>query len=558
MNKATREKRKHEMLGILKLEVATALDRCKDPISFLSDVPEKREHFIPVAGGKHAWLPKVWVSPKDKNGKKIENAPPVLEEPRTIARAFFRVLTLIQKRVRIAGNAAIRSMWLNLDKPLPALDTTQQDPEKKKRVRLEPRADEREVLGTLAYRVVGRELVGGMDEERVPQVSSSVTGAMSRRLAEAFTKSLKKVAIGEESVMNIKDSWPVWLRPTGWRFSRRDGMNISVNLDGTWWNLALRLRKAKQDNYVRGVLSRVAAGEYLRKDLATAVPTQDVWAPGTMGLYREDNKWFVLLQYRRPKPPVLAVKNNIIVHCGLKVFTVALTVEEALNRSQGFWVFGDGFAARRGRIRARRKEIQRCSQLRVPGKGHMYQVNRFKLDNDEAEVVDSFCRKVAARIVGKAINTRSKIWLPELRNIRKRAEESDLDPWIKVAVHQAPWFKIVDYVTQDAAKHGVEVEKFKTFYHTRRCPSCGSLNEAALDFKNWRFNCVKCTYSGHIDRIAIENAIIDLSLAKKVDLPQNSRYWLVREELQQTLNEASKGKMKGKKPPKTKAERDTR
>jgi IS605 OrfB family transposase len=143
----------------------------------------------------------------------------------------------------------------------------------------------------------------------------------------------------------------------------------------------------------------------------------------------------------------------------------------------------------------------------------------------EAGWVTNWLRRAARRIVHLAVEKKAAIYFMDLVNIRKRVEEgSDLPDYVRERVHQAPWFKLRIYIQEAAAKAGIPVHLYKPYYHTKRCPHCGDTSSSNPNYDRWRFVCGKCGYTGHLDRIGIENAFVDLGHTREIQLPPSSDY----------------------------------
>jgi transposase len=475
-----------------------------------------------------AWLPLVWEKEPDADPDK--KAKFRLAEAKSAWRAFTRVLVLIQDRIRIAGNKAIVKMWINRELPLPALDPAST----KKGKRLPPKEGERRPGGTIAYQTLIAEAPGGdaKQGQHVPKISSDVLAATSRRI-DKLTATLWKRKI--PTIPCISDRWPIYLRPQGWRFTGADGKQLAFTIDGTWWEVRLAIprkpgRRGKPDSYVYSTLAKVLTGDPYRGD-PNASPTPKAWIPSTLALQKgKDGKWYVLIGYKHPlREPKVTANNVMIVHCGLRIFALAHDLESSLS-GQGSETFpGADLINARKSFRDRRRSIQGARQLRRPGRGHKYQALRAHLDHREHQWVESWLRRLTSVIIRKALKQRvDTIFFPTFKDIRKRTQNrSDLPNGVRLAVHQAPWFKFGVFLKEACAKHGIGFDTFTPYYHTQRCPLCGHVSKASADYgKRWRFQCTneKCEYMRNLEQVAIQNAFLDLAAAGRITLPAGSSY----------------------------------
>lgn len=490
------KKEKTERTSVLTLQVVTALARTARPPKFDAPPPAEAAQLVPC-GPVDGWRPPIWA----KNGAKWG-----LVVPTNPWRTFERVLALVQKRIRVAGNQTIIELWLNHNKP----------------------KDERTAPGTIAYRTLCAHLVGGDPKqgEEVPHVASDVSAAVSRRIEK-----LCDTLWGRKTptIPTLSERWPIWLRPSGWRFTSKNGREIAVNIDGTWWQLGLALPRASKkgkrppDPYVFTTLRRMVAAEHLRgKTHEEAVPTADLWVPSTLGLRRKGKKWYAMLSYRQPLRPPLPVQNALIVHLGLRAFAVAIDLDGVLGRKPALWIDGRSLHARKFAFRKQYQRLQRdARKFATHGRGHKYQGRRF-VDEKEQAFVDDWLRRRAARIVQQAKRTNARIFVMSTTGMRDRVDASDLPHGVKLATHRVPWFRFAVFIEQAAQREGIPVEPYTARYHTKRCPNpaCGVISASAPRYdKTWRFVCPACKWEASIETVAAHNAVWDLAHAGRIQLP---------------------------------------
>jgi IS605 OrfB family transposase len=509
---------------VLRMEIVTAVNRTA-PGRAPTGIPPDEKSLQPF-GSVQSWVPKF---PRyNKDGTKSEE---VARSPFTV---FQLCMEAIQQRFVFAANDLMVAMWI--DKRLP--------PEKRR-----PRSWHYPFLCNLVTELFfgtqrPQDKHQRMKDFTLKRFSGGFINSMQQRLTSLFSTEQKK---NRYTVPVIRPGLTLYARPDTWRFTRSDGLNLAVNLDGTWWELGLgiprgknRSKKTDRDRYVMSTLHRVHAGEHLRgvpvRDGATGklktdvpVPTRSAWGPGVLGIQKKKGKWYALIEYRHPKPAPLNVPNQLVVHCGLRNFAVALTLDEALNRGFGIWASGDEVEHAHHRFSGRRRAIAHAERFRYGGRGHAsnrirgYQsVRTREMDTREHEWKLSFCRRVAKRIVRHAVQTKSTVWFMDLKDIRKRVEFSDLPKHTHTRVHRAPWFMLRTMIAHAAEKAGIPVKLFTPWYHTKRCPNCGKISEAAVDYRKWRYLCAECDYSGDLDRVAVSNAFIDLNMGGAFDFPNDS------------------------------------
>jgi IS605 OrfB family transposase len=335
----------------------------------------------------------------------------------------------------------------------------------------------------------------------------------------------------------------------------KDGREIAFNFDGTWWRVGLRLprkkgRKRPADPYVMATLKRIVAAEDARGvPHEQALATADRWIPSTLGLQKKAGKWFALISYRQPMRPQIQVQNVMVIHCGLRVFAVANDLQGMLTRRRAEWIHGSPLLARKFRFRKQRQKIQReTRKYAVHGRGHAYQA-RNQIDDKERAFVDDWLRRRALRIVNLAKERNAKIFVMSMDNIRKRVERSDLPDGIRVAVHQAPWFKFRTFIEQDAKKLGVPVETYTPWWHTQRCPNpaCATRSAAFPHYdRTWRFHCTACGYEQNIEVVALQNALWDLANEKRIELPAGVDTTVIFRAIKEEAQEAAETRRKNR------------
>jgi len=499
------KKRADQLTKIVRVEIVTAVSRTSRP-------PKMRDRDAPPVPtlapftDQDAWIPTV-KRKNDKTGKWHEVSP---HSPRV---ACFELLRRCQRRLRHAGNAAMIELFRSARLPLGEMvDTIGKDGKPNKR-RVVENGKTRNTFDTVAYQTICEE----WPSDDLPNVSARVCSALARRIQVMFKKWLK--SDNRDRISTVTDGWPIPIRADAWCFTREDGLNLAFNLDGTWWELGLRIPrknlKAPANPYVMRTLARIAAGESSRGN-PSAVPNSRVWIPGEVGFQFRGGKWYALIQYRQPKPKRVVDQNHMIVHCGLRNFVLAVTLDEALQRRHGIVDDGLDLIRQKYVFRLRRREIQRARKFRKHGHGHAHQKAKLSLDDRDRRWTDNWLRRRAARIVNKAVATKSVIHMMDLKNIRTRAQHSDLPGQVKVRVHQAPWYRFGDYIKQRAAASGLEVHEFEARYHTVRCPKCGKKDKTAPNYgPAWRYTCTECGYTNDIDRTAVDNAFVDFGLMQQ-------------------------------------------
>lgn len=483
--KRREEQRKHELQGALRMEIATAVGRSKGPRGPSTLVP---------FGKEPAWLPTVMQKAKNGNWKKARKPTPNA--------AFFKMLELYQGRIADVGNVMVAEMWTQMqmskiEKGVPSVD---------------------------AYKIL-RRMWHNTD---VPQIASQTASGMARKIYQAcarFWGNSPKKYKTRNKVVEIKDDWPIWIRADAWRFKRDDGFNLAFDLDGTWWEIGLRAPRKRgkkpADPYVFSTLRKIAAGEN-KRNKPDEKPDSIHWIPTTLGLQKRKGKWFALISHRYPKPPEMAVPNKMVVHCGIKNFAVAMDLQGALKRAGGLWIEGDVLFDQKWRFRYRRRMIQQARKVRRHGHGHQAQIDI--LESREKDWVDTWVKRVAATVVARARRFKCAIYCMDTTDIRKDAEASDLPEHVRKAVHRAPWYKLRQAIEHAAAKAGIPFKPYTPFFHTKRCPRCGTSSDSYPNYKTMRFACTNCGHEGHLDRIGVENAFVDLGHQKEITLPPSSDY----------------------------------
>lgn len=504
MDTSVKENRADQLTKIVRVEIVTAVARTSRP-------PKMRDRDAPPIPdlapftAQDAWIPTV--KRRDKKTRKWHDVVP--DSPRA---ACFEMLHRCQRRLRHAGNAAMIELFRAARLPLGEMTETVGKGGKPKKTRVVEPGKSRDTFDTIAYQTICEE----WPSDTLPNVSARVCSALARRVQTMFTKWLKSDS--RDRISTVTEGWPIPIRADAWCFTRADGLNLAFNLDGTWWEVGLRIPrknlKAPADPYVMRTLARVAAGEGERGK-PSAVPNSRVWIPGEVGFQFRSGKWYALIQYRQPKPKKAVDQNHMVIHCGLRNFVLAVTLDEALQRRRG--IIDDGLDLIRQKyvFRMRRREMQRARKFRSGGHGHAHQKAKLSLEDRDRRWTENWLRRRAARIVNHAAATKSVIHIMALKNIRTRAQHSDLPGHVKVRVHQAPWFKFSNYVHQGATAAGLEVHEFEARYHTVRCPSCGTKDKAAPNYgPKWKYVCAECGYTNDLDRTAVDNAFVDFGLMK--------------------------------------------
>ena len=467
-------------------------------------VPPVDDPLAPFGNAKTGWLPQV--RRKDAQGVWNNISPP------SPSVALFEILKRLQQRVRIAGNAALLSMLKESDKTevVGANEIAKQN--------------ERYPFETIAYRTVVKAYP---DATYLPVVSSGgLCAALSQKVAKEF-----KSWIGSrqrDRFPMLSDGWPVWTRKDSWRIVRDDGLNVAFNLDGTWWEIGLKIprknTKMPADPFVMRVLERLVKGEPLRRD--GGAPTVSAWVPGEIGFQFKRGKWYALIQYAQPKPKPFEGQNHMVVHCGLKTFACVATLDEIRTGRIGIREDLLDLNNRKARFRAQRKDLARAQRRRGLGHGYSSMRGRNKprltsadlaakrvwVDDAESRFTENVLRRLAARVARRARAAGAIVHFMALDNIRVRVQHSDLPGRVKVRVHQAPWFKFREFLGQRLAAFGAEIVPYKPYYHTQRCPGCGAISAAAPNYKRWKFACVRCGYSNDLETAAVANAFVDLGL----------------------------------------------
>lgn len=505
---ALREARKQQLTKVLRLEIATAVWRTTRTAPSMRRRDEKPTGtpLAPFGSSTEGWLPTV--RRRDATGKWNDSL------PGSPARALFEVLWRLQRRVRSTGNAALLAMLKESDKTK-VVDAKKQ-----------LASNERYPFETIAYRAVVKAYP---DSKELPVVSSGgLCATLSQKVAKEFTDWIKSKQ--RDRFPMLSDGWPVWTRKDSWRITRDDGLNIAFNLDGTWWEIGLKIprknTRQSADPFVLRVLERLVKGEPQRG--SSGVPTATTWMAGEIGFQYRNSKWYALIQYRQPKPKPFEGQNHMVVHCGLRTFACAATLDEIRTGRVGIREDLLDLNNRKARFRAQRKDIARAQRRRGLGHGYAsvwgrnkatltatdYVAKRAYVDDAETRFTENVLRRLAARVARRALARGAVVHFMNLENIRTRTQHSDLPGRIKVRVHQAPWFKFKEFLQQKLAAHGATVEPYEARYHTQRCPACLHVSAAAPNYKRWKFACTRCGYSNDLETVAVANAFVDLGILK--------------------------------------------
>jgi IS605 OrfB family transposase len=519
------QREKADRTSVIKFEISRVLGRYARPPSDDESTGELTGELLAPFSDKGE-LPFIWRRRKDSDKfDKVKPTSPYV--------ALDRVLKLAQGQLRRAGDKALIAMWLNASLPLPPL----LDPDDKlSSVRAKPGNGERLHPGTVAYRTVAavaNEIPKGKEGEHV-RVGSGVCAATGRKLEQLF-----KLHYAKNVVPRVGDRWPVSFRPTEWQLFRVGKVtSIAFNIDGTWWHVKLALPRSKHKNWhkhqraaqVMGVLGRVLAGESSRGVKAETAPVSEkVWIPSTLALIPKHGKWQVIISYRLPLVQPLEVPNAMVIHCGLRVFGLAQDLAGLRSRGPVTWISDNGLIGRRFRFREQRRALAHSMRKwSQHGRGHKYQARMLDVDGRERAFVDDWLRRRARRLVALAKARSARIFVGTMLNARARVENSDIPENVRLATHQAPWFKFREFIAQAASKEGIPVETYIQRDHTRRCPCCGAKGpgqENAPDYgKPWAFMCRNTGCSRKdmalsLDRVVHENAFIDLHNAGRLKLP---------------------------------------
>ena len=514
-----RLKRTDDPTSVLKLELGTVLGRYAKRPPF-----DGQPLLAPFnEADTETWVPPVWV--KQKGGDKFK-----LQAPSTPWRACTRVLTLLQDRLREAGNKAIIAAWINRHLPKPPKGTKAKDVVPGQQL----------FPGTVIYRELTAQVVGGDPKQGafVPRVSADVVAATSRRIDQLCSRLWKPKL---PKMVALDERWPLFFRPTGWCFVDPDCRTIAFNADGTWWHVELRIprpkkgsntkRAAQKAAYVNATLERLAVGEADRgKPTAQAPVAPDKWIASTLALFPDERKWIAALSYRYPARAPYPVENALVVHCGLRTFAAYQDVATLVGHGRGRVEYVDGsqLLHRKFQFRRQRQRLMRSARkFASHGRGHKHQARAFRVRQTERAFVDDWLRRRAHRIVNIARERKAKLFVAALTDVRKRAEAGDLPKGVKVAVHQAPWYRFRMFIEQAASKVGVPVETYAPVYHTQRCPNpmCGHTDKAACHYgKKWLHVCVKCGRTQGLEGVAITNAIWDLAREGRIELPDRAKY----------------------------------
>jgi hypothetical protein len=523
---------------VLVLEVGIVLNRTPDkpPMRPVDAVVVPDESSCMPFGKVPAWTPKVWkrekLDHKPRKGEKVKMFLEDADEDKP-HKVFYRCFKLIQARMRAAGNKVLRELWLFQDNKEMQIN--------KKTGKLEPVP-----LSTIAYRRMTKLWFEGAQYADVPELSGATRSESAQRLYKLYSQKIKEVYKGECSFPTLHEGNPVWLRGTdGWAFTREDGLNIALCFEkGSWWELGLRppTRTKKRDKagqgkqaldyMVMGHLKKIVAGEGHRASekvvkvdgkkerIPRPDPTPTCWRPAALGLQMRKDKLYALIQYRYTERPKIAPGGATIVHLGLWRFGLARSVRDMNTHRFGYEMRGEDLFDQENRILQRRRDIQRASRSRVPGRGFdRMRVKKEYLSDKAASWKHDWLRKHAARIVRDALYRKdSVIWVMDCSELAKRADKkSDLPKGVIPRMYRAPWFAFHQYIKQACDKHGLEYKTYVPYYHTQRCPRCKTKDAAAVNYRKKRYNCAVCFYENDIDRMAVENAVIDLKLADGKD-----------------------------------------
>lgn len=504
---------------VLRMEIITAVDR-RAPQTASKANPDGIQ--LQPFGKEAAWCPRV---------KKTRDDGKVVEEK---AKSHFLVWKLcmqaIQRRLAHVANQFIAELWVQkrLEKGAPGT---------------RPKSWEYPYLCDSLHEsffgsVRKHKKYERMKDFSLKRFSGPFVSTMQHKLALLF-RTVQKNTFGQ-TIPVVDRSWPLYIRPDTWRMKQVSGgrYNIVVNIDGTKWELGLaiprgkrRAKKSARDKFVMITLARIFAGERLRgvpttsktqKDLPR--PTRTEWGPGILGIQEKKGKWYALIEYRQPIRPPMEVPNHIAVHCGLRNFAVALTLDDVINRKAGIWARGDDLEAAHRRLNGRRRAILKSKRkYRRGGRGHAESRVR-ELNVKEHQWVQTFCHRISRRIVRHAVRTKSEILFMDLTDIRRRAELSDLPNHVATRVHRAPWFTMRMMIQHAAEAAGIPVRYYTPWYHTKRCPMCLTTSDAAVDYRRWRFTCPECDFQGDVDRVAVCNVFVDLREGAHIEFPDEGEH----------------------------------
>lgn len=522
----SRKARAEQMTRVLRVEIGTVVSRTSRPPSMRKGDEPPTPTLAPFTDTP-AFLPEIEIRDKE-TGKRRKELP---KKPFT---ALDRILHLVQYKIRIVGNNACHLMHaqahLPLVEPQPVLDANGNPIPGPKGKPLEKRIPvpgvSRHTFDTIAYQSITSSWPATTG---IPNLSARNGSALAQKISKMFTRWMSNNK--STAIPAVDAHWPIPIRTDAWCITREDGRNLAFNLDGTWWEVGLRARKKNRkgpaDKFVFANLRKIAVGE-VHRGKATAVPTKSMYLPGDLMLQFRRKKWYALICYRQPKPPTRTAPDHLVVHCGLKNFVTAATLDEIERGRRILQIDGIDLIEKKRVFRLRNRELQRSRQLVKPGHGHRAMHAKLSLDDKGRAWTDAWLRRVAGRVVRRAKAANATVHLMELANIRTRAQNnSDLPDEVKVRTHQAPWFKFALYVKEGCEKLGLPVVTYKARYHTMRCPHCQTIDRHSVNYRKWLFDCIMCGYRKNIERVAIENAFLDMKLLDSAAIDKD---WADRED----------------------------
>jgi Putative transposase DNA-binding domain len=222
-------------------------------------------------------------------------------------------------------------------------------------------------------------------------------------------------------------------------------------------------------------------------------------------------KWFIILPYVAPRSVVGESKLTMAIHRSVTNMLTAATSKGEVNYFPGHDV-----VKLKHQMHARRRLLaQELASMPHRGRGTRHHHKALaRLSDAERRATDTNLWR-AARWVQNVVEASgaSIVLLDDFTSFNPDLPGPPFEAYVRTFPLSDLKLKVIDALTRRA---GVTVEERSSVYISQRCPDCGTVSQRNVEKmpsvkgivieKGW-FKCIKCKFSGNIDKIAALNLL---------------------------------------------------